>query len=599
MIWILVPLIVLMVLDIGRMRGRLGSLPVLPASDEPASAEHRFVCGPGVTLDDATRRAASAWARAEQLDVVDLVPRDLPTIGALSLAQLVDPAKLRRDRFAIGRTAGHALLVSTGVAARSGLAGDPADEIAFLELAKQLKRHASTGYALVVAPAEHSRVAPLARRRAIVRALVGPSAPFVLAVQPVFWVLLGLGVWLAPIAGATALAVWQLQPLLAIAGTSVRPRDLALVTLFRAPIELWILLATLAGRWQPPARIDPVAERRPEYQRLLAGGVEQFFDPRRDTCPICDGKDLAVHHRAPDLLQHKPGRFTLERCRGCGHVFQNPRLSSAGLDFYYKDFYDGLGEEGMEMIFGYSAESYRARAGMVAAAAQPARWLDVGAGHGHFCAAAKDLLPDTRFDGLDFGESVEEAHRRGWVDTAYKGLFPELAPGFAGTYDAVSMSHYLEHTLDPRRELAAAHVALAPRGHLMIEVPDPEFVLGKVLRGYWLPWFQPQHQHLLSVANLERLLGEHGFEPIAWHRGPAHQGVDFFAAVVLALGRLAPPAELPWRTGGAVARAWRGLVWTVGLPFLFAGWAADRVATPLIKRSRVSNTYRVLARRTS
>src|SRR5438270_4799824 len=150
-------------------------------------------------------------------------------------------------------------------------------------------------------------------------------------------------------------------------------------------------------------------------------------------------------------------------------------------------------------------------------------WLDVGAGHGHFCFAARDELPGTTFDGLDLSESIDEAKRRGWIDTAYRGLFPELAAGFAGHYDAISMSHYLEHTLDPKLELDAARTALAPDGCLLIELPDPEFALGRILRRYWLPWFQPQHLHLLSVANLERLLRERGFAPVAWHRGLAHQ----------------------------------------------------------------------------
>jgi SAM-dependent methyltransferase len=228
---------------------------------------------------------------------------------------------------------------------------------------------------------------------------------------------------------------------------------------------------------------------------------------------------------------------------------------------------------------------------------KPARWLDVGGGHGHFCVAALDELPDTRFDGLDFSESIDEAKRRGWVDEGYRGLFPDLAPSMAGRYDAVSMSHYLEHTLDPRKELAAAHVALAPDGCLMIEVPDPEFVLGRVLRRFWLPWFQPQHQHLISVGNLERLLREHGFAPITWHRGAAHQKVDFFFAAWLVLDRLAPPRRLPWRWRGRTATAWRTLVWSVGSPLLLAGILIDNLIGPFFQRARVSNTYRVIARR--
>jgi SAM-dependent methyltransferase len=597
MTWIVAALIALLVLDTLRLRGRLGALVELPDSDEPPSPDHRFITAPGVTLSDATRRAASAWARSQRLDVVDLVPGDLPAIRALGLAQLSDLARVRRDRMAGGRTAGHALLVSADVAERARLQ-PPTDEVAFVRLAARLKQYAAGSFDHAVAPGARAGREDLSRRRAILRAILGSTVGVALAIQPGFWIILGLGLWLRPILGAVAFGVWQLQPLFAIAGTRVHSRDLALVTIARAPIELWLLIRTLVGGWRPPAGPDPVAARRDEYARLAADtALARYWEPRRDTCPVCGGRDLRVHLRVSDLMQHKPGRFTLERCRGCGHVFQNPRLSIAGLDYYYKDFYDGLGEEGMDFMFGMSGDGYQQRVLMVKEAARPARWLDVGAGHGHFCCAARDELPDTRFDGLDLADSIDEAVRRRWIDTGYRGLFPDLAPSLAGRYDALSMSHYLEHTLDPRQELEAAHIALAPGGHLMIEVPDPEYRLGRVLGRWWLPWFQPQHQHLLSTRNLDKLLREHGFTPIAWHRGAAHQRVDFLFAVALVLGRMAPPTNVPWRPGGAVARARRTVVWTLGLPFLLAGWLTDHAIAPIVKRGGRSNTYRVLARR--
>src|SRR5205823_2922595 len=127
-----------------------------------------------------------------------------------------------------------------------------------------------------------------------------------------------------------------------------------------------------------------------------------------------------------------------------------------------RDFYDGIGEEGLDTIFGFSAEPYLMRARAVQGKPAPERWLDVGGGHGHFCCAAKEVWPATVFDGLDFGASIEEGARRGWVTTAYRGLFPDLASQMAARYDVVSMSHYLEHTRDPRAELASARTALKP-----------------------------------------------------------------------------------------------------------------------------------------
>jgi SAM-dependent methyltransferase len=585
MTYVLYALALILIVDAWRMRGRARALPVLAPSEEPST--HRLVCAPGVEVDEATSRAASAFARTHELDVLDLVPRDLPAIRALSLLYLVDPRRYRGDRLGIGRTAGHAVLLSHDVAERARVI-DPADDVAFVQFAAKAKLYGRAE--LAIAPGEHARPSDPRHRYAILRALIGPSTSVALVVLPILWTLIGLGIYYHPIPGLVALGAWQLQPAIALLGTALRPRDLPIVTVLRVPIELVLLVRTVIA---PRPRGRPSAD----YGALLAGGIERFYEPRRETCLLCESRDLVVHQHTNDLLQNKPGRFTLERCRACGHVFQNPRLSLAGLDFYYKDFYDGMGEAGMEFIFGFGPQPYHTRARAVRNHASPARWLDVGAGHGHFCMAAREDLPETRFDGLDLSESIDEAKRRGWVDTAYRGLFPELAPQLAGRYDAVSMSHYLEHTLDPRAELDAARIALAPSGHLLIEVPDPEFALSRVLRRWWLPYFQPQHLNLVSVKNLDRMLRERGFTPLVWHRGEAHQRVDLFFAAYLICNRLAPAPDLPWRPRGILAAAWHRLVWTIGSPFILAGMIMDNlVVGPLASRSKVSNTYRVVAR---
>ncbi len=100
------------------------------------------------------------------------------------------------------------------------------------------------------------------------------------------------------------------------------------------------------------------------------------------------------------------------------------------------------------------------------------------------------------------------------------------------------------------------------------------------------------------MKNLERLLVEHGFEPLVWHRGAAHQRVDFFFTSYLLLDRIAPSGRLPWRPRrGALGSAWRVLVWTLGFPLIVTGIAIDNALGPLLSRARVSNTYRVLAKK--
>ncbi|MCB1549269.1 MAG: methyltransferase domain-containing protein, partial [Hyphomicrobiaceae bacterium] len=108
------------------------------------------------------------------------------------------------------------------------------------------------------------------------------------------------------------------------------------------------------------------------------------------------------------------------------------------------------------------------------------------------------------------------------------------------------MHHYLEHTRDPRAELAAARTALAPGGHLLIEVPDPERSWARRAGRYWGPWLQPQHLQFLPIDGLCAELARQGFTVLARERGEAHQPVDYSSFVGMLSQDLAPKPDKPW-----------------------------------------------------
>ncbi|MFD0268067.1 class I SAM-dependent methyltransferase [Streptomyces sp. NPDC127106] len=344
-----------------------------------------------------------------------------------------------------------------------------------------------------------------------------------------------------------------------------------------------------------------MAALRAAYRRELAEGTGVFFEARQHRCPWCGSARLGGRLRTTDLLQHKPGEFSLDRCHDCGHVFQNPRLSERGLAFYYRDFYDGLGEERLGGVFAGRTAAYRARAESVRPhLAGPAEWLDVGTGHGHFCASAGEVLPDVVFDGLDRSDGAELAQGAGRVRHGHRGAFTELAGRLPGAYDVVSMFHYLEHATDPQAELEAAQAVLRPGGLLVVDVPDPESRWARLLGRWWLPWLQPQHLHLVPVGNLRRRLTETGFTVLAEEHAQAHDAVDLVAAAWLALDGLAPREDLPWlpEPPGAARRVLRGAALLAGVPLLLAATLLDRtVARPLAQRWGLTNAYRLVARR--
>ncbi|MEV6315392.1 class I SAM-dependent methyltransferase [Streptomyces sp. NPDC051776] len=351
-----------------------------------------------------------------------------------------------------------------------------------------------------------------------------------------------------------------------------------------------------------PSRAAAVAALRPRYQADLAAGTDRFFEPRRTDCPWCGSSRLRVRLRTTDLFQHKPGRFVLDACEDCRHVFQNPRLSGEGLEFYYRDFYDGLGEKELGGLFAGRRKMYLGRAEPVKRFAEaPKTWLDVGTGHGHFCETARTVFPGTSFDGLDFSDGIEFAERQGRVDRGFRGSFTELADeDLAGSYDVVSMFHYLEHSTNPREELRAAWKTIRPGGHLVIEVPDAESRFARWLGRWWLPWLQPQHLNFVPLANLRGELAALGFTVVAEQHAEPHDTVDLLGAVWLPLNRLAPPEDAPWHPAppGRLRFLLRCAFLAAGIPLLLLATALDRaLVKPLAGHGGLANAYRVIARR--
>lgn len=595
--WILYALAALLLADALKTRARLSALQRLTPSDEPVAPTHRFLLAPDVTLDAATRQAASAFATAKDLEVLHLVPATATVDFAWGLAMFNDPKALREKLIAPGATGGHAVLVSQRIWELLELDA-PTDLVTFVEAERSLKNYAVTASDLALAPTLAQQQHPFVHRAVMHEALAGADRAAMIAI-PLFQAVLVLGGIFGGYAGLAALVAYFLQRPIGLAGVPLATQQLPIQSLLRPIFDLR-LLAKLAGASPNRAGApDPVEVRRPVYTALLKDGIERFFEPRLKACPLCESADLKVRIDVPDLFQSKPGRFKVDACGGCGHQFQNPRLTIEGLDFYYKDFYDGLGEKALDMAFASPIQPYEARARMVLTHhPEPERWLDVGCGHGHFCLIAKTIAPACHFEGLDLSESVEEAARRGWVERGRRGLFTEVAPQIEAQFDVVSMSHYLEHTLDPAAEIQAAATALKDGGHLFIEVPDPTGVFARLLGWLWMPYFQPQHLHLLSRKNLERLLTERGFEVLEWHLGAAHHQHDFVFAAYLFFKRFAPTLNVPWRPKStALQRARNGLVWTIGTGPILGCLMIDLLFGPAAKKAEMTSTYRMLAKK--
>ena len=135
------------------------------------------------------------------------------------------------------------------------------------------------------------------------------------------------------------------------------------------------------------------------------------------------------------------------------------------------------------------------------------RALDVGCGGGGLLASLADA--GWRAEGIDpDGGAVTLAVSRG-LDARVGVVSDPAHPD--GTFDAITMSHVIEHVPDPRAVLTEARRILRPGGRLAILTPN-----GRALGHWWFraSWFAldpPRHLSIFTLPAFRRLLEETGF----------------------------------------------------------------------------------------
>ncbi len=588
-----------------RLRGRARSLALIPDSDEPVHPDHRFLFPDGVELSEATKRAASRYAHAAGLEVLDLVPGDYPGTDLLGLFELVDPNAYRAQFSVPARTAGAAILVTedtmqrAGVVATDFLGGKARDRTDFVRAAAELKRCAPRDTSLALAPTLRHFPLPITERLGVLRVLLGDFAGFALFLQALIFCFMGFLLWRAPWWGAAAVICFHGQALLALQGLPWARSQMKRLLFFRVFLEVYTLVGVIL-RGEREERDN--SDARAWYEEFRAQDRE-LFEPTASACPYCEERDLKPVITMGDAFQHKPGEFHLDRCGECGVVFQNPRLSLDGLSFHYRDFYDGTGAEKLDFIFSINPDCYGDRARAIEPHLDPFKapesWLDSGGGHGHFCLAASELFPSTRFEVLDLSDAPKDAARRGWAEKGHCATLPDFARETERRYDVISLSHCLEHVPDPREELEAASHLLNPGGRLFIEVPDPACKFGRWLGRLWLPWFQPQHLNLYPAETLAELCERCDLEVLEIDHVDAHQPTDLHYAVLVGLSKLSPPPNSPWRKPTDWSHDFgHAATWLFGLPFLAVAVLLDKVVlSHFADRPGWSNTYRIVARK--
>jgi SAM-dependent methyltransferase len=266
-------------------------------------------------------------------------------------------------------------------------------------------------------------------------------------------------------------------------------------------------------------------------------------------CAVCGGDDAEPIWATPDRAFDVPGLYTVVRCRGCGFLYQRPRVRDEHLAACYPDHYPRHQEPSPRAPFkgspariravryalasglGYRAFRDEHASVLTRLRARPilrrirwscppwrgaGRYLDVGCGSGAALGVAREL--GWQVSGIEMDDAAAAMARR-FSDEVYVGDILS-APIGPGRFDVVTAFHVLEHVPDPVAVARRMLDWLAPGGLLIVEVPNAGGLGASLFGRAWSGLELPRHLSHFTPATLETVIRKAGGRVVwSWHQG--------------------------------------------------------------------------------
>jgi 2-polyprenyl-3-methyl-5-hydroxy-6-metoxy-1,4-benzoquinol methylase len=281
-----------------------------------------------------------------------------------------------------------------------------------------------------------------------------------------------------------------------------------------------------------------VAQKRPAAREPWpSADLEQLGH-----CPLCGSRQRTLLYSGltDDTFYSALGQWSLWRCAACDSAYLDPRPDARSIGRAYEHYYTHedveplpdasfigrwrtrLGNGYRNARYGLQLEPSSRLGPIVAALLPPLRWpadlalrylpaakpgsrvLDFGCGSGGWLKYPRQARWEVA--GVDPDPKARQLGREQGYDIR------ETLEEFDGeSFDAITLSHSIEHVHDPLATLRACRALLKPGGMIYVDTPNINAVGHHIYGRHWRGLETPRHLVLFNRESLRLALEQAGF----------------------------------------------------------------------------------------
>lgn len=230
-------------------------------------------------------------------------------------------------------------------------------------------------------------------------------------------------------------------------------------------------------------------------------------------CGSNDFRTLYENYRIPTNAAKDVSSFKLAKCNKCGLILVNPAPCKEDLISYYPvDYYED-DHSGTQIVGKIIRDFYGSKkfdfllSKLNSDSENQEKILEIGPGNGN------NLVPflnqGNKVFAIEPNERLANIVERLGVSVVHG--FLEQAVNLPSDFDAVILSHVLEHEYEPYKMLAYCRQHMKEGGCIYVEIPTLDAPSFNVFRRYWGGLEFPFHLSLMKSNHLEEMLKQSGF----------------------------------------------------------------------------------------